>query len=499
MRTKRTIQNVISTFIPYIILGILGFVKVKVFVSFFSDDLYSINQLFSQVLGYLTLVDAGFGLLVVQKLYVKFAEDKKEEINKIYSTAKIFFRHVALIILGLGILVSFIIHFFTKANINNLYMQIIFLIFVIRNIIDYFFYAPRFIIEADQKLYKINYYINVIRILQIISEIILVMLGLPYLVVLIPSIFISLFLNIIIKKKVFKLYPWLEDTKEYNRQYLKGTKDIISQKVAGIFYSNTDIVLLSTFVNPLTVNIYSFYNYILKFVEDLSYIIANAITPTFANVINTNENAKSYELFKELNIIFYFGCAFLSIMFFLLMNPFISLWTGSKYVVNNLTLILFILVTFRFISMRIVTIVIHSCGLFKEIRNITLLEAFLNIVISLSLVFKLGLNGVLLGTIISTYLTTFWYIPKLIYQKKFKKNCLEYFLKYVSVLVITFSLIMVLANLNLPNILSVSKWVGAGFSYSIIVFIVLLIIFYICFSDFRKFLNRVRYIVKKGC
>ena len=495
MRTNRTIKNIITTFIPYIIIGVLGFLKVRVFVNYLNDDIYSLNQLFYQVLGYLSLVDSGFGLLIVQKLYKEFADKNKKEINNIYSTAKIFFRNIGLIILFLGFIVSFFIHLFTKADISNLYIQIVFIIFVIRNIVDYFYSAPRYIMQADQKLYKINYLVNSIRILQIISEIVLVILGCNYLLVLIPGIFISLFINMIINRRVYKEYPWLKDQKNYNKKYVEGSKYIISQKLAGIFHNNTDIVLLSTFVNPLNVVIYSSYNYICKFITDISYMLANAVIPSFANAINDKNVDNKQKIFSELDTLFLFMASFVSIMLYLLLNPFISLWVGDKYVVSEITTILFIIITFRYISIRMMYAVINSNGLFKETKNIIISEAVLNCIISLGLIFIYGLNGVLIGTVLSTYLTTFWFFPKLIYKKVFKLSSKNYFIKYFAVVLLTFGFITLLSFINLPSIKNIYEWIKWGIIYSIIVIVILLIVYTILFKSFRSLFERAKYFI----
>jgi len=493
LRTQKTIKNIISTFIPYILIGILGFIKVKVFVHFLNDDIYSLNQLFYQVLGYLSLVDSGFGLLIVQKLYKAFSDNNEDEINNIYSTAKIFFRNIGLIILSLGFIVSFFIHIFTKANISNFYIQIVFIIFVFRNIIDYFYSSPRYVIQADQKMYKINYLINVIRILQIISEIVLVSLGFDYLIILIPGIFISIIINVIINRLVYNEYPWLKDTKKYNKEYVSGSRYIISQKIAGIFHNNTDIVLLSTFIDPLNVVIYSSYNYICKFITDTSYMLANAVIPSFANAINDKKVDNKQKIFSELNMLFLFISSFVSIMLYLLLNPFISFWVGEKYVVSNFTVLLFIIITFRYISIRMMYVVINSNGLFKETKNIIISEAVINCIISVILIFKYGLNGVLIGTILSAYLTTFWFFPKYIYNNVFKTSSRNYFLKYLFVVVITFGLILLINFIKLPKITNIYIWLKWALIYAIIVLLILLIIYYICFKSFRSLFERAKY------
>ena len=150
MRTKNSLKNIISVTFFNLLIGILGFIKVRVFVNGLSNDIYSLNQLFYQIFSYITIADIGFGLILNQKLYKAFAKKDKEEVNRIYSTSKKFYFYIGTAMFIIALLISFFVQFLTKANVSSWYIQLIFIIFIIRNIVDYYFIAPRYVIDADQ-------------------------------------------------------------------------------------------------------------------------------------------------------------------------------------------------------------------------------------------------------------------------------------------------------------------------------------------------------------
>ena len=464
MRTKNSVKNILSVIIFNLIIGALGFVKVKVFVTGFSNDIYSLNQLFYQIFGYLAIADVGFGLILNQKLYKAFSKDDKNEINRIYSTSKKFYRTLGIGMMLVAFVISFFVHHLTKANISNFYIQAVFIIFVIRNTIDYFFISPRFIMESDQKNYKINHYVKSIKIIETIIEIFLVLCGANYFVVLIPGIIITIIIDVIVNRKVYKEYNWLNESYKFNKEHLKGTKDLIFIKFAGIMNSNTDIILISTFINPLSVIIYTSYNYITKFISDTIYIMANSITPSFANVICKESENKSYEVFCELNIFFLFIGSFVFIILFNFLNPLIELWLGKEYLTTSVTLALFCLICFLNISMRAVCITINSKALFNETKVATLLEAIINLIVSLTLVFRLGLIGVLLGTIISYYCTSFIQNACCIYKNVFKKNTFHYFKNYLFTIIITVGITLIISSYSF-NVSSIMNCFSFNFLY----------------------------------
>lgn len=495
MRTDKSIKNSVSNVFFTLLIGIIGLIKVKVFVNGLNNDIYSLNQLFYQIFSYIVITDIGFGLILNKQLYNAFAVDDYEKINKIYSTSKRFYNIVGLIMMIIALILSFFVRFLTKANISPLYMQIIFIIFIFRNVVDYFFVAPRYVLEADQKIYKVNHYVKSIKIIESIVEIILVLLGVDYFFVIIPGIFITIVIDIFVNNKIYKMYPWLKSDKTFNFKYLKGTKDVIWRKIAGLLNSNTDIILISAFINPISVIIYTSYVYITKFITDTVYMISSSLTPSFANVAFKEKSDKMYGVFTELNILFLFIASFVFIMLYGFLNSLITFWVGGEYLVNNFVLFLFCFSAFQVIAEKPLAIFINGVGLFKETKVSTIMEAVLNLIISLLLIGKIGIAGVLLGTIISKLLTTSIQNAIYIYKNKFNKPGYKYFILYYSVIFISLGFISLynIINLNITNIFS---WIILVLVFSVVIFICLFLIFYLFYKSFRMLINRGMYMLK---
>ena len=72
-----------------------------------------------------------------------------------------------------------------------------------------------------------------------------------------------------------------------------------------------------------------------------------------------------------------------------------------------------------------------SNGLFVHGKYRPLIMAIMNIVISVLLAPKVGIAGILLGTIISRVATQIWYDPWLIYKRVFQISVFRYLKEYV--------------------------------------------------------------------
>lgn len=498
MRTKKSLKNILSIVIFNLVIGVLGFFKVHFFVKGLSNDIYSLNQLFYQVFSYIVITDIGFGLLINKAFYNAFAKDDYEEVNRIYSTSKKFYNIIGFIMLGISLIVSFFIQYLTKADVATFYIQIVFIIFMIRNIVDYFFVAPRYVLEADQKFYKINHFLKFSKILEIIVEIILVILGVDYILVLVPGIFITIIIDLYVNKRIKEYYPWLKNDKSFNKKYLKGTKDVIWRKLAGLLNSNTDIILISAFIDPLNVIIYTSYTYITKFITDTIYLICHAILPSFANVMIKEKGEKAYATFNEVNVFFQFIAVFVFIMLYVFLNNLIVFWVGEEYLVTKICLFLFCFNAFQLIAEKSITLVVNSKGLFKETKVATIVEAILNLTLSLVLIHYFGIIGVLLGTVISFIVAPFLQNPFYIYKNVFKKSSIRYFLQYLFVVLIGVGFIFIFGMLNLTTD-SVIRWVLYVFGASAVVLAVLCILFYIFFPSFRDLVARgVEFVKVRG-
>ena len=301
MRKKNTIKNFITSIIPYIIFTILSIVKVKIFLNKLGDEIYASNQLFNQLFTYISLVEGGVGALIIQKYYKHFINKSYDKINKIYSNSIKSMEKISLIIFIISLVLSFFIKFLTKNSLSFLYLQFVFILYAIRSIIEYLNLSPRFVIQADQKLYKINIILNFYKLLEILVEIILLFGGFDYSIIIIVTIIIRIIMYYCVNMKVKHEYPWLKRVPLKSKERIKGMGYMFWHKIAGNIKTNTDIILLSITQKPFIVACYASYNYIMKCIGDVIYMIGTAIISSYGNVVYSEDSEKGYQVFKKIN------------------------------------------------------------------------------------------------------------------------------------------------------------------------------------------------------
>jgi len=165
--------------------------------------------------------------------------------------------------------------------------------------------------------------------------------------------------------------------------------------------------------------------------------VFTALTASVGNLNAVEGNEKSHKVFNVLFFLNFWLYGLCSIALWILFNPFIKMWIGSKYTMDKYIVIMIVLNFFVMGMRQTVLLYNTTLGLFWNYRYKPLFEAIINLVVSIILLKKLGVAGVFLGTFISTITTSFWVEPYMLYKRGFQKPIKEYFVKYASYTSIT--------------------------------------------------------------
>lgn len=497
MRTKRSVLNFITGYVPYLVVVVLGFIKARVFIGNMGEEIFALNQLFINIFVYLSLVEAGIGAAFAYRLYKFFADKDYDKINEIYSGTKDIFKKIGFIVIGLGFVISFIVPIFLKdSTLGNIYVQIAFLLFVLKGVIEYFMFTPKLVLQADHKMYKVNFRYQIVRVVEIIVEIILLMNGVNFLLVLIPGIFIRIIQNYITNKKVFKVYPWLKYVDKKDMSTKRDIKHLMAHRIVGLVSDNIDIVILSTFVNAKAVVIYTAYRYLMKYATDSIVQVSSSIKDGIGNAIHSENMEKVKSVINEFFTLLSYFATLIVVVFYFVLDKFVGIWVGNVYLVSKLGLILFLIILYYRIISRALVSVRDTMGLFKETKIMAAIEAAINLGLSLLLVKRYGIEGVLIATVIAFTLTSLWYYPYFIYNRVFNEKPWNYFLKLFLNTIVTFGLIIILKYVYLLfNFVlfgsDILNWVVNTILFGFVATLIVTSVYGVMYKSFRSIINRL--------
>lgn len=443
MRTKYSILNAGVSVIIYMFIGVIGFYKISVTVEHYGSEINGLQMFFNQFLKYLTLFETGLSMSIVYYLYEPLAKNNIKYINQYYSAIKQLYKYFTLAIFMIGVASIPIMFFFIEdTNISNMeIIQIYILTFL--NLIIVFPFSPYYcLLQADQKMYISKGIISIGKIVGGILSIILIILNFKITLVLSIELVINIVFHFYLKFVTLKYYPYLDKYESKDFSCLKKVPYIIPHVIAGVLVNQTDSVLLAKFCNLFLVSVYSSYMYIIIFLRTIINSISRSTQASFGNLFHEN-NQKMYGSFLVYAEVIFFIVVLSTSVIFISINNFVKIWLGDSYIQPQYVIVLFALYYFHTVSKDIVHVIRDSTGLFKEGVLVTILEGITNLIISLILVRKLGISGVLLGTILSYYFIDLPINAYIVYKKIFKRNFIRYMVHYVYNLIICFLLCVI--------------------------------------------------------
>ena len=249
-------------------------------------------------------------------------------------------------------------------------------------------------------------------------------------------------------------------------------------------YTSTDNIIISSFLGTAIVGFYSNYSMLTQMASSYINIIFQSLYASVGNLNATESKEYKYTIFERLQLlnIWIYGIVVVCMNQFF--NPFIKLWLGSDYCFSQKT-VLIISIMFLLPGLNnVINIYKDSCGLFWETRYRALATAIVNLVVSIVLVKKIGLEGVFIGTIVA-YLTTIYMVdPRVVFQKIFEKSIVSYYVSLVKTIVI-YTITAVLVK-YVCSVIGATGWIGLILQ-GIVAVILINIFFIIVFGRLDEF------------
>lgn len=437
-RTNNFVKNSLVGMLMQLFSLILSFVSRTVFIKILANDYLSINGLFSNILSTLSFVELGFGTALLYMMYKPVAENDKEKIKTVLNYYRKVYAIVGLTMLTLGILVipfmSVIIKDPPKISEN---LNFIYILFLLNTCIGYFYSHKTAIINAHQKNYVVSICNQIFKWIQVILQTVFLVLTHNYIIYLLIQIVCTLFNNIIISRKADKMFPYIKEknvhnlSKQERKEVNNKVKALIFYKLNPSILNGSTNLIMSAVLGVTYVGIYSNYYLITSYLTMFINQITNALEPSIGNLNAIETSEKKEETFYKVLFMCFFIFGLACSLLMALMNDFINIWIGSKYLFTPFTVFAMLLyvyvegVNFACYSFR------TTSGLFEKAQLVPLYEVILNVALGILFAKWMGIAGIFFGASLAKFLTFFWKDPILLYQYLFKsKNTKRYFVKY---------------------------------------------------------------------
>lgn len=498
-RTENSIINSAMSIVTQVLTVVLNFAVKTVFIKMLNDEYLGVNGLFTNIITMLSLADLGIGIAIPYSLYKPLANKDEHKINVLMNFYKKVYTIIGIAVLLIGLSLTPFLGLIIKDIPKNVpHLSLIYILFVIHSASSYFFVYKKFLIDSDQKGYITSRIIFTFSTLLSIIQIILLVTTKNYILFLLSSIILVIIQNIYISSKANKLYPFIRNKtdEKLEKEDMEGIKKNVSSlfiyKVGTVIMNGTDNIIISKFIGLIIVGFYSNYVLIINSITTVLNQIFNAITSSIGNLVVTTNKKRSKEVYDNLNFANFWLYALFGVCIIVLINPFINIWIGKKYVMG-FSIVFLLVLNFYVLGMQSVTNSFRNAyGLFWIAKYRPIIMVIINIVISVVLVQFIGIEGVLIGTLISRLVTTAWLDPYIVHKYGFEISPKSYYIDYLKYLVI-FIAISIILNYFVSMIAINNIFILILIAILVVISVnVILVLLFFKTSEFNYFYDKIK-------
>jgi len=189
---------------------------------------------------------------------------------------------------------------------------------------------------------------------------------------------------------------------------------LISIGVTISFYSDT--LVISSVLGLAAVAVYSIAQKVVSISEKILFKITDIMFPDIAKLFH-EENYDEIKRLHNRTMLISVSLAILGYGTLFFIGPWlIKLWIGDKLQVDMDVFNILLLFSFIHTWNHVSSVFVMAMGLHKEVAWVVLIEAILNVFLSVLFAKAYGLPGIAMGTLIAHAITNNWFTPYWFYR-----------------------------------------------------------------------------------
>lgn len=458
MKYKKTYYNIITKIIYQIVALVTGLITPRLILQSFGSTYNGAISSISQFLSMISVLTIGIAGAMRVELYKSFAQDDLVGTSKIVKATDTFFKKVGKTLVIYTLLLTILFPIILKDQIPCVDSMLLVVILSLSTFGVYYFGQTYFLfLQADQSEYITTIGHIIVNIVNMVIVVFMVKAQFNIFAVKLACSCLPVIYPIVVSKYVKHKYKLITDI-DADLSLLGQRKDAMFHSIANIVHDNTDIILLTLFTDTKIISVYTVYYSIVRNVKQLFQNFTTGLEAAFGVLWAGNQKSifkKNFEIYEFLSF------SFSSVIFTcvgLLILPFIELYTKGINDVNYIRMTFAILVTITeavFCIRQPYVTIVQAAGKYKETKKGAFWEAIINLLVSLILVNVIGLNGVILGTLVSNIFRTCQYAYYS--YKHLLQRSIAFFVKSIIIHMLNTTVIIVIFNAIL-QCMTINTW-----------------------------------------
>ena len=491
---KKLARNIAVAIITKFLMIIAGVIAQRFILYSFGSEINGLTSSISQFISYFTLLEAGLGLASIQALYAPLAENNTNKISRILSATSAQYRKIGIIFFLLTTALSFLMPLISASDLEPSLVFGITMLMGMSNVLNYLFIGRyQALLIADRKVYVIHTLDAVLGISFSVIRILLINAGCSIIIVQLAALFSPIIRILVLRIYVRKNYKAVSYRAEPDNSAIGKRKYVLVHQIVGMVTNHTDITILTVMSTLSQVSVYSVYNLIYGNISQLlSTTFSSAAQASFGRLVGKKDARlfEYYDLYESLFTTAVFG--FLTVVLAMTV-PFVSLYTQGVEGVNYIDEVLaaLFMISILFSTIRIPAIImVNTVGTFKETQRGAVIEAIVNLLISIPAFLMIGMRGLLIGTCVAMAYRAID-IQLFTYREIFHAGLKNWALLIMANSILMAGCLFVIKRNPIIEVTNWGTWFLSGALLSVIVFVVFGAFYAIVYKNKMKLMKEI--------
>ena len=442
-RTKNATRNIIWGIIEKIVTILMPFICRTVFIKVLGAEYLGLNSLFSSILQVLSISELGIGTAIVFSMYKPIAEDDKDSLCALLNVYKKVYQIIGTVILVVGLAILPVLPKLISGSYpHEVNIYVLYLIYLFNTVIGYYLFAyKQALFSAHQRNDLLSKRTTVINFFSNTAQIALLLFVRNYYVYLLVLPIATVATNLANAYLANKMYPNIQCRGQISEEVKSSIKKriigLLSFKIYNVIFTSVDTIVISSFLGLTPLAIYNNYYYIQTAILGFLAVLTSSITAGIGNKMITNSIEDNYQDFKNFTFANGWISSWCAVCLLCLYQHFIKVWVGESYLFPFLTVYLMVI---YFFLPRLTTMTYtyrEAAGLWWEDRFRPLVATAVNLIINILLVQIIGMNGVIISTLVCTIFINVPWGSYILFKNYFKRSLKEYFEQLIYYLLVT--------------------------------------------------------------
>ena len=410
-KTKKVMYNTLTAVLNMVVYQIIALVVSVKVLEVYGPDFHGLNSILSNVMTWVLLLEGGLTTATTVALYKPFIQSDFATCNHVLSASRVQFGKIGFLVFAVGAAIAFFYPFFITSDIPYWDICLMFLIMSFSTSFGVAYARKYAVMYSVSQHEYINQLISIgFSILSSVVIYILAVSHAHYLwvrtVYMLSTVVTGIIISIIIRRK----YHFLNYHVKPDFEAIKGTTDVVVQKLTSVIRTSAPAIFISVLDTTVAASVYAVNMYGYNFVRSIMQNVLTATQSGIGQVVAEKDIKGVYQVFRS------FEYALVTILMWLMTSaiavtiPFVHIYTKGVTGVNYISYFLLFALPLNY-SIQVAHlpsgVIINMYGRFKEDKHFQIKTMILMVVAMGVFGAFMGLNGIVLGSIIGSLTLSF--------------------------------------------------------------------------------------------